>query len=321
MKYKKLIASFTMIQIFLLIFFSLTCHAVSADEDQSFISNDYLKLVVEHDASKQLEYLRFQLETNLGEEHNSNDDNRSMLYKNFFSGYTTININGELFIYGTGTDTMSPYFDIENYQHVSAQQFNGVEVEQRLCFDKGFSDLHNDMLKITYTVKNNIEDANVGIRIMIDPMLDDDDSGYLKTNDVTFTNEVTFLDSNIPDVWSLESTVYPEMHAYGKIHSGYIPDKLIFGQWSSLYDNRWDYNVDDNQNNGDSAVAFLWNEKTIRMGESNTYTAYYGVKNYSSLSPATGTTNNTIYISVIMSVSGIFTVALAIIILRKCRYE
>ncbi len=277
MKKKKIIAVFSVIFILMLSFSSLIFNAVSADEENC-LSNDYLKLTVEQDKNS-LEYLRFQLETNTGEENNDSDDNKSLLYKNFFSGYTTININGNLFVYGSGTDTVSPYFDSENNQYVSSQKFNGIEVEQRLCFDKGFSDLYDDMLKVTYVVKNNNEDTNIGIRIMIDPMLDDDDSNYIKIDGIDFMNEVEFLGSEIPNIWSIDSNIYPEIHAYGKINQEFAPDKLIFADWSSLYDNRWDYSADIEKNNSDSAVAFVWKVKTVKSGESITYSAYYGVKN------------------------------------------
>lgn len=247
-------------------------------EEQNSMSNNYLKLIVEQN-SQQLEYLRFCLETKNGEENNKNDDNKPLTYKNFFSGYTTININGQNFIYGSGKDIITPYFDNENGEHVSSQEFNGIEVEQRLCFNNGFSNSYEDMLKVTYKIKNNNEDAKIGVRILIDPMLEDDDSGYLKIDNLKLTKETEFSENNIPATWFIESDLYPKIHAYGKIDSSCIPDKLIFAEWSSLYDNRWNYSADINKENKDIAAAFIWNEKGIEKGESSTYSMYYGVKN------------------------------------------
>lgn len=48
-------------------------------------------------------------------------------------------------------------------------------------------------------------------------MLEDDDSGYLKIDNLKLTKETEFSENNIPATWFIESDLYPKIHAYGKI--------------------------------------------------------------------------------------------------------
>ncbi len=256
---------------------SMTCFAADTDIRQENISNDYLNCTIEED-SDSLEYLRFCLGTNIGNVITDADDNKSLLYNHFFTGYTTVSIAGKQYIYGTGTDIAAPYIDKDN-KHISSQRFGDIEVVQELSFDNGLTELYDDVLKVSYTVTNNGEDMQTGIRILLDPMIDNDDSGFLEVNGVHITNESQFVGNNIPKTWSITCNKNSETQAYGKISDGRLPDQMIYADWSKLYDNRWDYSIDVNNNADDGAVAFLWNEQPLKSGENITYTICYGVKN------------------------------------------
>ena len=93
------------------------------------LENDYIRLTVEQD-SDQSEYLRFCLDTNNGQTSTKDDDQKNLTYKNFYSGYTTLNINGENYIYGEGTDTREPAYDASTGSHTSSQKFGDVEIQQ-----------------------------------------------------------------------------------------------------------------------------------------------------------------------------------------------
>lgn len=94
-------------------------YAVTDNDVNSSIQNEYLVLDVEQDDRK-IEYLRFKLKTNVGEVQNYCDDNTQLLYDNFFSGYTTISINGQQFSYGTGENNITSHFNSEKGQHISS---------------------------------------------------------------------------------------------------------------------------------------------------------------------------------------------------------
>lgn len=241
----------------------------------SSLENDFIRLTVEQDSS-QMEYLRFCLDTNNGQTSTKDDDQKNLTYKNFYSGYTTLNINGENYIYGTGTDTSEPKYDASKGTHTSSQKFGDVEVMQTLTFSEGFTKGYNDMLKISYKVLNADNDDNIGIRILLDPMIEEDDGLKLYVNDISVDNETAF-NTPVPDVWKADITVDKEITAYGK-NSGteFKPDSLTFANWDSLYNNEWNTPFDGSKNINDSGVAIKW-EPVSASGKE--FTSYYGIKN------------------------------------------
>lgn len=100
MKKRKAIPLLAAVSIMLLSHSSVIATAVD-DNHQVNLSNDYLSCIVEQD-SESLEYLRFGLRTNIGNVKNENDDDRFLLYNNFFTGYTSVNVGGNTYVYGTG---------------------------------------------------------------------------------------------------------------------------------------------------------------------------------------------------------------------------
>ena len=241
----------------------------------SSLENDFIRLTVEQDSS-QMEYLRFCLDTNNGQTSTKDDDQKNLTYKNFYSGYTTLNINGENYIYGTGTDTSEPKYDASKGTHTSSQKFGDVEVMQTLTFSEGFTKGYNDMLKISYKVINADADDNIGVRILIDPMIEDDDELKLYVNDISVSNETAFK-SPVPDVWKADITVDKDITAYGK-NSGieFKPDSLTFANWDSLYNEEWNTPFDGSKSISDSGVAIKW-EPVSATGKE--FISYYGIKN------------------------------------------
>lgn len=241
----------------------------------SSLENDFIRLTVEQDNS-QMEYLRFCLDTNNGQTSTQDDDQKNLTYKNFYSGYTTLNINGENYIYGTGTDTSEPKYDASKGTHTSSQKFGDVEVMQTLTFSEGFTKGYNDMLKISYKVLNADNDDNIGVRILLDPMIEEDDGLKLYVNDISVDNETAF-NTPVPDVWKADITVDKEITAYGK-NSGteFKPDSLTFANWDSLYNNEWNTPFDGSKNINDSGVAIKW-EPVSAIGKE--FASYYGIKN------------------------------------------
>ena len=259
---------------------TIVAECVTTDNGGWSTQNNYLRLNVEQD-SNEGEYLRFNLETVVGDENNLVDNEKSLLYSNFFSGYTTIHYDGQEFMYGRGVDITEPYYNNETKEYISNQKFGDLSVEQKLSFCHEFTEGYDDMLKVVYSVTNTSENNSlVGVRLLIDPMLDNDDKCKVEVNNVTFTNEARFFSDNIPQKWSVKS-LDESIIAFGKIDNGVgTPvDSLTFANWDSLYDNRWDYDVDTSVVNNDCAIALSWNDNEIKSGETKNYTAFYGVKN------------------------------------------
>lgn len=255
-----------------------TIITTAAEEDNRLInlSNDYLSCVIDQD-SDSLEYLRFGLGTKLGNVKNKNDDDRSLLYKNFFTGYTSVNVGGNTYVYGTGKDTTEPFVYADN-KHISSQNFDGIEIRQELTFAKGLTDFYDDMLKVSYTITNTGEDIQTGIRVMLDPMLDNDDTFVLNAEGSKHINESNF-NTSVPKIWSIESNKNSEIQAYGKLNDECLPDIMLYANWGNLYNNRWDYKTTADQAVDDGALAFYWEPKLVKNGESLTYSFYYGVNN------------------------------------------
>lgn len=241
----------------------------------SSLENDFIRLTVEQDKS-QMEYLRFCLDTNNGQTSTKDDDQKNLTYKNFYSGYTTLNINGENYVYGTGADTSEPKYDASKGTHTSSQKFGDVEVMQTLTFSEGFTKGYNDMLKISYKVLNADDDDKIGVRILLDPMIEDDDDLKLYVNDIKVDNETEFH-APVPDVWKADITADKNITAYGK-NSGteFKPDSITFANWDSLYNEEWNTPFDGSKNIGDSGVAIKWDSVSASGKE---FTSYYGIRN------------------------------------------
>lgn len=256
MKLKRLVAGVFAVSIMSMV--SIVSTAAATE-----INSGDLKCVVEEN-SESLEYLRFALKE-------KTEDN-NLLYNNFFSGFTTVYVEDTAYVYGTGSNSDAPSDNADN-EHISVQNFGNIQVRQELSFDKGLSDEYGDTLKISYTLTNYGNDAKAGLRIMLDPMIGDNDSCY----PVGGKHE-TCIDSNIPDVLEFESEQSGNMGVYVKVSDENIPDKIIFAEWKNLYDNRWNYDVDNKKEIEDSALAFLWKERTLKSGETVTYTVNYGLQ-------------------------------------------
>ena len=254
-------------------------NSVSINEESMY--NDYLNICVENDSS-QSEYCRFVIRTKEGSLSTNNDNDKKLTYSNFYSSYTTININGADYIYGEGEEIQEPVFDKETKSSISTQKFGDIEITQFLRFVNGFTDKYNDMVEISYEIKNTgKEEADVGIRVMIDAMPGDDDKGTIKVNSSEYEKEFELKNEDVTKEWSVFSNNDNEIEAYGKASSNteIIPSKIQFANWNNLYDNRWDYSVNYDEANEDSAIAIVWNDVNIESGDKKILSTCYGVRN------------------------------------------
>ncbi len=240
------------------------------------LENSFLRLTVDQH-SEQSEYLQFRLETTGGKLSSDADNNKNITYKNFCSGYTTININGNNYVYGRGTDTSEPEYSVEKKSHISSQKFGDVEIRQELTFSEGYVEGYEDMLKISYTVLNAGENDTVGVRVLIDPAIAADDTLRLSADNTAISKEAIF-NSKLPSDWRADMNSNTAVSAYGKLSGSALkPSSVTFADWYNIYDCLWDYTPDINHGITDAAVAVKW--EPVKASENTVFSTSYGVKN------------------------------------------
>lgn len=243
---------------------------------ETSMQNGYIKLSVEED-EHQGEYLRFKLDTVGGQTAVKDNDNKALTYCNFYSGITTVNVNGSSFIYGRGETVGTPQFDSKSKSHTSAQRFGDVVIEQKLMFSEGFTKGYEDMLKVSYTVLESSGSDTVGINLIIDPMLEEDDRTKLSVTNIDISQEAMFSE-NLPTEWKAEMNGNNKITAYGKLSDVPIaPDSVTFANWNGLYDNPDDFTPDINKPIDDGAVAVRW--EPVHVSDGSEFSTYYGIRN------------------------------------------
>ena len=241
--------------------------------DKSFMENDYLKLYVGQDRHN---LGRYQVSANKGNLDNDADDNKNLMYENFYSSYTTIAVNGKAYRFGEGESVAKPYYDRGKDACITVQKFGAVEVTQTLTFADGMETGHDDMLLVSYSAENTGSDSVLlGFRIMIDSQLDKDDRCKTKADNAPVAFEKKYSDS-LPGTWQVASQD-GAVTAYGKLST--MPDSVILANWSSLSDKKWNYIPDASKDISDAAAALVWDNSTLEAGQSGNYSVYYGVKN------------------------------------------
>lgn len=237
---------------------------VSASE----LRNDYLTVCVQ-DNSEKPAYGSFTL-------YKAGESKKNTLtYAQFYSSYTTININGSSYRYGDGKVVKEPYNTGDGHI-VSVQDFDGIEVTQSLSLATGNSS-KEDMLLVEYSSKNNTgADALISMRIIIDPTLSDSETDFIQADGNVFKIESVKKESDVPDNWCIKDSEN-NITAYGILNSGENkPDLFQAANWKNLYNTENDYVVDGSDIT-DNAVAMTWNGTTVSDGSTLKCETKYGL--------------------------------------------
>lgn len=150
---------------------------VSASE----ITNGILLLKVQ-DNPEETNYASFML--------SKADDKSTLTYSQFFSSYTTVNINGVSYQYSDGK-VVTPAYVANDNSVVTVQDFNGVEITQRLLLTTGNSS-KEDMLLIHYSAKNTTtSNVLISIKTVIDPTLSKKETDMIQFNGMEYNVEKT----------------------------------------------------------------------------------------------------------------------------------
>lgn len=242
---------------------------IYAYEDETTIN-----VVVNGDKTSR-EYLRYMIYVS------DNENKTNVVYDKFYSNVTTIYINGETYIYGEGTDIIEPYFDEDNSAYISTQSFGEIIVTQTIRIVKGETDNVNDTVLVSYDVqslsdtsqahKDNVDSQNdnnyVGLRVMEDIMINNDDKCDITVDDIPITNETIFETENLTYSWAVSSTEKDNIAYTGSVWNSENPyDSVTFANWDSVYETYWHYVPNNSIVISDAAVCYEWNERELASG-------------------------------------------------------
>lgn len=194
----------------------------------------------------------------------------SLLYENFYSGFTAIKINDETFLYGQGENIEGPYYDDISGQFISRQLFGMVEVTQIIQIVRDEKN-NDDLVIVTYIANNKGESAEVGICCMEDMMFEKDDRCQLNIDKQDISSEYEMvLKNGIPEwyVTSKDNTI--KYSAYSYEENKY--DQIEFCNWDALYEKDGNYIADSSINIKDLAIAYVWDKEKLDSNSSITYT-------------------------------------------------
>ena len=237
---------------------------VSASE----ITNGILLLKIQ-DNPEETNYASFML--------SKADDKSTLTYSQFFSSYTTVNINGVSYQYSDGK-VVTPAYVANDNSVVTVQDFNGVEITQRLLLTTGNSS-KEDMLLIHYSAKNTTtSNVLISIKTVIDPTLSKKETDMIQFNGMEYNVEKNFIGQQISDDWCIKDSDNKNIVAYGILDIGLdMPNKFQIADWKNLYDCKGVYLTKNDSTIEDNAVAVIWENRTLVANEKIDLGTKYGL--------------------------------------------
>lgn len=239
------------------------------------ISNDYLSISITENGL----FNSYATSNVTGVPYNimfSSEDSQS-------TSFTTIKIDDVNFVYGLIGKMIQGPTELPELKNESIYKYRKIEVKQTLQIIKNTFSNHEDTGMYKYTVTNNDTVSHkIGIRIMIDTMIKDNDGApYIIPNIGTVTNEREFKNQDIPKEWQVYySYDNPNISAKGTLIDGAVtkPDRFVIAAWPNIKVTSWDYEIDSSLSIlKDSAVAIYWNPVIINPGESREFITFYGL--------------------------------------------
>lgn len=211
-----------------------------------------------------------------GNPDNPNDDNKLLIYGGGSTSYTTIRIDGNN--YEFSPDTVTRY----DNKIIGTKRIGDVIVSQHIGIIPNQYTGRDDVVEFFYTVENTSDTPHdVGVRIMFDTMLGNNDSAPFRLPAVgDVTTETDLSGEEIPEFWqAFDNLTNPKVIAQGtlKVDKASTPDRVRFTNWRSAVGNPWDYVRPAGSSNGDSAVCLYWNEQTLEKDDTLACKTFYGL--------------------------------------------
>ena len=227
----------------------------------------------------------YSIGTEEGDPFNSQDNNKKLVYGHprGTSSCTTINIDGTPIRYAPSSSRV----DLDNGSIETTLVKNGLTIVQKGTIVNNPITGRKDNVCLKYTVTNTDDKAhNVGVRIMFDTMLGDNDSAPFRVPGFGgVTNNLEITGDDIPQYYQVfDNLSNPSVVAQGTFYTNNDekPDRVLFATWSKVNSGHlWDVNIGTGTI-GDSAVATYWNPTQILPGEVKEYSTYYGCGEVSS---------------------------------------
>ncbi|MFN2341685.1 MAG: hypothetical protein ABR547_10505, partial [Halanaerobium sp.] len=217
---------------------------------------------------------------------------------NPWTSYTSLWINEDKYVFGGSTARRAgkdaKYGEViqeptvEDNQVITVTKFDDIIVEQILSIVKSSTTGLADSAQIQYRITNEgNEEEKIGLRVMLDTMLGENDGAPFRLGEDTISNDKLFYDKELDDFWqAFDSVSDPQVTSQGSFIGPDVttPDRVYFSDWGSLADGVWDFDFNPGQDfmrkgeyEIDSAMAMYWVPEKIEPGETKTYITKYGL--------------------------------------------
>ncbi|WP_409252202.1 carboxypeptidase-like regulatory domain-containing protein [Bacillus sp. SCS-153A] len=203
------------------------------------------------------------------------------------TSFTSLKIDGEDKVFGNyeyGEFLQAPT-NVNDQTNQAVWKSGDISVKQVLKSTINPATGIDDAIQVRYTMTNTGEtDHDVGLRIMIDTMVGNNDSAPFKVpveNSIeSIDYQKQFVGDEVPEFWqafqSFDNPDISSQYTMGGENST-KPDRFVIANWGSIMSTIWDYQVPETQSRtGDSAVGMWWEPVTLAPGETKTITTYYG---------------------------------------------
>ncbi len=171
---------------------------------------------------------------------------------------------------------------------VTTFQFEDIKIKQTLLpVDKqGIPISHGlaQYYQVSYElVTDQARAKKVGLSLLFDTMMDDNDACAIGANGVLIPYEYEFKGDHIPDELLFYHTPNDTSKLMGSaLLNGWnatSPDLLIVGRWPILHRVKWEYRA-RKVRYGDSAYLLRWENRYLNRQQPITFTTYYGLPHW-----------------------------------------
>lgn len=246
---------------------------------------------------------RFSVQTTGGDPDRSSDDESPLIYKvpgqSPWTSYTTIRIDGIDYVFGGrpteragraglfGEQIEAPRV-VDDSRIDTVYQIGPVRALQSLSIIRSSTTGLLDTVRIEYVLENTSDrSANVGLRVMLDTMLGQNDGAPFRVGELAIISDTRFEGEAIPEFWqAFDSLSDPRVMAQGSLRGSdvTVPDMVAFSNWGAMADGLWDFDFEPGRDftrlgefELDSATAMYWHPRPLAPGERKSYVVHYGL--------------------------------------------
>ncbi len=287
---------------YLIFYFILTVTTIGNPQNNLIsVSNEFISIVV----NNQDAIGRFSLETTGGDPAVAVDDNQSLIYGRPipWTSYTTILIDDIPYIFGAADKRLlrrlqkNVNFGKVLFQNktsdsiITACLFGDIRVTQTLTFYRNPNTNVKDSALIRYDISNmsDTEAHNVGIRIMLDTKLGQNDGSPLRMGPEAVGEEKLYSKDVLYDYWmTFDNLVSPNIVAQGLLNDSTnqltFPDSLYLANWGTLVDEPWDIDyqigrsfIRKGESEKDTALGLYFNPTYLPPNDQHVVQTVYGL--------------------------------------------